>query len=274
MEVWGGNVETNRALEMPGLRVWISSNAYGSAEQGGDVYYISACASGRITRFLLADISGHGQEVAQTAVRLRDLMRKNVNVVKQRRLVQAMNEQFASVTADGRFATALVCTYFQPTHSFQWSNAGHPPPFLFRHKEQAWSILQSKESDAGDIPLGIDESTGFSVSKVKLQPGDLVVCYSDAFNESLSPQGSVIGVRGLFDVVSHLNQPPDKLIAAIETELKKLNEDNLSTDDATMAVLQAVPGRTSLKDNLLAALRVLRPANDATRFRTSPPPAE
>jgi hypothetical protein len=33
------------------------------------VYYLSSCASGRITRILLADVSGHGELVAGTAKR-------------------------------------------------------------------------------------------------------------------------------------------------------------------------------------------------------------
>ncbi len=269
MEVWGGNLETDRVLEMPGLRVRLSSHAYGAAQGGGDVYYVSACASGRITRFLLADISGHGEEVSQTAIRLRDLMRKNVNVVKQRRLVEWMNEQFGDVAGDGHFATALVCTYFSPTRSLQWSNAGHPPPFLFTAADKSWRVLdrESRGSQAADIPLGINEQTRFNVSKIKLEPGDFVVCYSDAFIEAVDSNGRGLGVAGLLRILQDLDPAPETLIDNVRSKLTAIHADNLSGDDATMAVLQCVPGRTTLKDNLLAALRVLRPVRDATHLR-------
>ena len=43
---------------------------------------------------LLADVSGHGAEVAELGRGLRDLMRKNVNVIRQKRFVEGMNRQF------------------------------------------------------------------------------------------------------------------------------------------------------------------------------------
>lgn len=281
MEVWGGNLETDQALEMPGLRVWLSSHAYDQAEAGGDVYYVSACASGRITRFLLADISGHGAAVSQTAVALRDLMRKNVNVVKQRKFVEGMNAQFAAVSAEGRFATALACTYFSPRRSFQLSNAGHPPPFLYRAASDTWSVLDQNDHRTSnrtqDVPLGIDAGASFSVAKIYLQAGDLVVAYSDGYTDAQHPDGRVLGVAGLFNIVgesyateSGAKDAPARLIPEIRRRILELREENLTGDDATMAVLQCVPGRTTLKDNLLAALRVLRPVRDATKFRQAP----
>src|SRR5210317_1036271 len=91
MEVWGGNSNVDRCLTTSGLQVWIYSQPYRNATNGGDVYYVSSCASGRITRLLLADVSGHGQMVADVASRLRDLMRDNVNTIGHRPFVAAMN---------------------------------------------------------------------------------------------------------------------------------------------------------------------------------------
>ena len=42
-------------------------------------YYASSCAAGRITRLLLADVSGHGKSVAAIAADLRLLMRRFIN---------------------------------------------------------------------------------------------------------------------------------------------------------------------------------------------------
>lgn len=67
MEVWGGNQAVERSFQTPGLKIWVYSRPYGQAVGGGDVYYISSCASGRITRMLLADVSGHGELVAKIA---------------------------------------------------------------------------------------------------------------------------------------------------------------------------------------------------------------
>ena len=141
MEVWGGNVQTEKQFETTGLDVWVSSQPEGESQAGGDVYYVSSCASGRITRLMLADVSGHGQMVADVAARLRDLMRDNVNTIGHRPFVAAMNKTFADETDGHRFATAIVSSYFAPTRSLSICSAGHPPPLTFRAAEQALSLI-------------------------------------------------------------------------------------------------------------------------------------
>src|SRR5215510_5854058 len=71
MEVWGGSQLTERGVEFSGLDAWVYSKPYGQSQRGGDVYYASSCATGRITRFLIADVAGHGGSVAATAADLR-----------------------------------------------------------------------------------------------------------------------------------------------------------------------------------------------------------
>ncbi|MCH2597421.1 MAG: serine/threonine-protein phosphatase, partial [Pirellulales bacterium] len=130
MEVWGGNQAIQRKFQTPGLKIWVNSQPFGHAVAGGDIYYLSCCASGRITRMLLADVSGHGELVSRTAIGLRDLMRRNVNYIKQTRFVGAMNRQFTDLDEQGGFATALVSTFFASTMTYSLCNAGHPSPIV------------------------------------------------------------------------------------------------------------------------------------------------
>src|SRR5437016_1071441 len=53
MEVWGGNQFTTQGVEFGGLDTWVYSKPYGEAHSGGDVYYASSCATGRISRLLV-----------------------------------------------------------------------------------------------------------------------------------------------------------------------------------------------------------------------------
>jgi sigma-B regulation protein RsbU (phosphoserine phosphatase) len=115
MEVWGGSQLTTRGVEMGGLDAWVYSKPFGHAEHGGDVYYASSCATGRITRLLLADVAGHGLSVASTAANLRTLMRRFVNRLDQTEFVRLLNQQFTALSEAGTFATAVVSTFFAPT---------------------------------------------------------------------------------------------------------------------------------------------------------------
>src|SRR5919107_1849739 len=95
MEVWGGNQIVDSGVVMAGLDAWVFCRPFGASDAGGDVYYVSSCATGRITRLLVADASGHGSAVCDVAANLRTLMHKHVNQIEQTRFVRSMNQQFA-----------------------------------------------------------------------------------------------------------------------------------------------------------------------------------
>ena len=135
MEVWGGNELADQGVVMAGLDAWVYCKPYQGEVGGGDVYYVSACATGRITRLLIADVSGHGSAVSETAAQLRALMRQYVNYLDQTQFVRSLNEKFTALTADACFATAVVTTFFAPTNRLILCNAGHPPPLLYRGRQ-------------------------------------------------------------------------------------------------------------------------------------------
>ncbi|MFT3684990.1 MAG: SpoIIE family protein phosphatase [Phycisphaerales bacterium] len=136
MEVWGGYGVSDNGVIMPGLDVWVFSRPYQQSEFGGDVHYVSSCGTGRISRLLVADVSGHGESVAAIAKDLRDLMRRYVNYVDQRAFVEQLNGSFLGLAKNGLFATAAVATFFAPTQTLTLTNAGHPRPLLYSREAQ------------------------------------------------------------------------------------------------------------------------------------------
>jgi sigma-B regulation protein RsbU (phosphoserine phosphatase) len=193
MEVWGGNTSAEMTVAMPGLDAWVFSRPYGDEAAGGDVHYLSSCGTGRITRLLVADVSGHGERVSNTAVRLRSLMRRFVNYVDQTRFVEQMNREFATLEATGAFATSVVATYWGPTRSLDVCNAGHPRPLWYRARKSQWQLLIEPRAPApGDrspinLPLGVVEPTVYEQFGVRLHAGDLVLLYTDSLIEAMSP---------------------------------------------------------------------------------------
>jgi phosphoserine phosphatase RsbU/P len=268
MEVWGGNRAVQRSIETPGLCTWVYSKPYGECKSGGDVYYLSSCASGRITRLLLADVSGHGDVISDVAIGLRDLMRLNVNYIKQTRLVSAMNEQFSTLTSNGDFATAVVSTFFAPTRTLTLCNAGHPAPLLYRSKTSQWSELISDTDSLGqigDTPFGVWEQAEYSQSQIVLEEGDLVISFSDSLIESEDASGEQLGTAGILKLVSAIEfEHPDQIIPSLVKQLDEFKVTNLDQDDTTIVLCQATGSPTPLKNTLFAPLRLFQAVSDAT----------
>ena len=258
MEVWGGNRSTWSQFVVPGLDLWVYSQPYGDGELGGDVYYLSSCASGRVTRMFLGDVSGHGAEAAPLATKLRDIMRKNVNYIDQSRVVESLNEEFEAASSVGRFATAIVSTYFSPTRELSVCTAGHPPPLIYRVAAGRWEILGDGDDDLCNIPIGVLGGQEFSATKLKLATGDLFLGYSDALFESRDSDGSMLSARGLTGIANSLDvEDPAGFVKQLLQRIRDLNSENLISDDATVILARANEQSVALKDNLLAPFRFL-----------------
>jgi sigma-B regulation protein RsbU (phosphoserine phosphatase) len=251
MEVWGGSQLTSAGVEMGGLDVWVFSKPFGEAQRGGDVYYASSCATGRISRLLLADVSGHGTSVAATAADLRTLMRRFVNRLDQAEFVRLLNQQFIALSQSATFATAVVTTFFAPSRRLTVCNAGHPRPFLYRAAQRQWDFLgegspgdtdggPSKKSKPQNIPLGLLALAEYEQFDVELEPGDCLLSYTDALVESSDADGEMLGESGLLRIMRLIGDvEPQKLIETLLTEIEERYPENLSKDDVTLMLVRA-----------------------------------
>jgi len=242
MEVWGGSQLTSRGVAFGGLDAWVYSKPHGNAQHGGDVYYASSCATGRIARLLLADVAGHGISVASTAADLRTLMRRFVNRLDQNEFVRLLNQQFTALSKDGAFATAVVATFFEPSRRLTVCNAGHPRPLLYRATRKQWDFMgHSAPAQAGpsNLPLGLLEISAYDQFDVELEPGDRVLSYTDALMESNDASGDMLGEQGVLQILRLLGDvEPQKLIESLLAEIAERYPENLTEDDVTVLLLQ------------------------------------
>ncbi|MBC7771313.1 MAG: serine/threonine-protein phosphatase [Pyrinomonadaceae bacterium] len=293
MEVWGGNSASDNGVVMPGLDAWVYSQPYQGDAGGGDVHYVSSCATGRITRLLVADVSGHGKAVADVAVSLRNLMRRYINFVDQSRLIESLNKEFTELAEMGRFATAVVATYWAPTDYLVACNAGHPRPLLYRASSKTWELLKApakssnpNDSESGrsdqqkqsgrkpatesgltsaggglvNLPLGIADLTGYDQFGVQLQKGDLVLIYTDSIIECKdAATGRMLGEQGVLAMMGQLNaEQPETLIPLLLKKVATITGDKEQGDDLTLLLLRHTgtrPARPVLQ-GLLAPLRI------------------
>lgn len=268
LEVWGGNCPRNSYLRRPGLDVWVWSEPQSCAESGGgDLHLLSSCASGRITRMLLADVCGFGSLFSEISDELRDLIKRNVNTIQQASAVKDLSCRLDDASQRGGFASTLISTYFAPARSFALCNTGHPPPFLYRASADQWSILKETLGSGSncDSSLGVVHPNAYQKFETKLGMGDMVLSYSNALTESRGADGSTLGVNGLLQRVRQLNGTrPSDIGPSLLSRIGDEHPENLRSDDATILLCKATSTPVAWRDNVLAPFRLLRAVSDRT----------
>jgi phosphoserine phosphatase RsbU/P len=191
-------------------------------------------------------------EIAQ---KLRQLMRKYINLLDQTRFAQAINEEFVVQAEDNYFATIILLTYFAPTDHLIICNGGHPRPLWYSTRLGRWVPLDPATPDTGasireaegtyrlspvsNLPLGIVERTDYHQFTVKLDKGDFVLVYTDALTEAREPGGNMLGEDGLLGILEELHPTAaEQMGRQLLDRVDEWRGSAAPDDDQTLIVLQ------------------------------------
>jgi phosphoserine phosphatase RsbU/P len=200
---------------------------------GGDFYDVLPQADGRVV-VTLGDVAGKGSPAALLMALLLAAMR---TLVEERlappELVARLNIQICRHSPASRFITLVYALYDPTSGRMTYVNAGQNPP-LIRRRNGRFERL-----DSTGIALGLFEHSEYGAAEVVLDPGDLLVFYSDGITEAEDPSGQPLEESGLELV---LERVADRSPSAITTEVLKAVHEHARrprfTDDLTILALK------------------------------------
>lgn len=228
---------------LPGLEVWVQSLPAGAARAGGDVHYLSNCPECIVSRIALADVSGHGDQVAAFADALRHLMIKHLSALDQEALMRDLNRVARLALGSFHYATMLALGWHSRKGLLVLTNAGHPPPMWYRAATKTWTWLDidRRSVKASGVPLGLLEDIQYLRRVIKLQEDDLVVLYSDGASEALNTAGTELGRDGLMSLAGESDlRSAATCGAGLVQSLLSFRDGVSAQDDQTVIVLRAL----------------------------------
>ncbi len=147
-------------------------------------------------------------------------------------VVTAVNRQVHSSSLEDRFATLFYGVYDGTKRRLQYVNAGHNPPMVMRRDG---SIILLEASGA---PVGIFADSSYEQGTVELNPGDLILAYTDGVIEATNRAESEWGVEGLREAATRSSALcADEIVDAIFTSMDEFSLGHQS-DDATVVVVR------------------------------------
>jgi len=163
---------------------------------GGD-YYDFVELPERKLGIAIGDVSGKGMPAAIMMANLQACLRgQAASVRKLPGLIGSLNRMIFNASSPNRYATFFYAEYDPQTRQIVYVNAGHNAPFVLRPLgANCDEFFWDKRGRA--IGMFLDEK--YDEHCFQLQPGDLIVLYTDGVSESLNPQEQEWGEDNLRD---------------------------------------------------------------------------
>jgi serine phosphatase RsbU (regulator of sigma subunit) len=161
---------------------------------GGDYYdFVPLGAAGMA--LALGDVMGKGVPAALLAATLKASVRSHLQTGEGswQELVSRINRMFWEVTPVGLFASLFFGVVDATGRVLDYVNAGHFHPFVLRRDGQV------RDLDEGGAVLGLVEEARYTQGRIRLQPGDLIVFYTDGVIERADAEGEFYGIDRLKD---------------------------------------------------------------------------
>jgi phosphoserine phosphatase RsbU/P len=205
----------------------------------GDYYDYQVIPPGRLA-FAIGDVAGKGISAALLMATLQAALRAQVNqyaesgvkgdALDAADLVAKLNRQIYANTAPEKYATFFFALYDNTTQVLTYTNAGHLPPLLIRNG--AAIPLEVNGTVVGAFPF-----SKYEESKLQLQPGDLLVCYTDGITEPENAYGEMFGEQRLIEmVIKNAHQDSLVIIRTVMEAVKNWTGTPELQDDMTLLV--------------------------------------
>jgi len=236
-EVWGGTGACDVSVKLAGVRGECWSRVYQGGAAGGDIHFLSVCGMSILTKAVLADVSGHGEESAEVARIIHDALQESIGAHDNSAMLSSVNEAFLKRrTGVFRFTTMVSTIIDSRDRSLVYAYAGHPS--ILKGSKGRFTPVRPESGAPPGMPLGIvrGEAIRYEQHRAQLAKGDVLVLHTDAFTEARLPDGELLGEDGLIRLLEGAGtMRPDELK---EHVLRELGED--LADDASLVVLEVL----------------------------------
>ncbi len=200
---------------------------------GGDYFDFIPVDENRLA-VCLGDVSGKGLAAAvlmanlQATVRGQTLLR-----LPPAECVGHVNTLLSRSTDAHKFATFFYAILDSERHELSYCNAGHDPPLL-AGRGRSPSLLET-----GGLVLGFLDPVSYEEEVIALDPGDLLVVYSDGITDATDDRDVPFGTERLSEALDRgRGETAAALIERIVSAVREHAGPQPQSDDMTLVVLK------------------------------------
>lgn len=219
--------------QLPGFD--ISAYNFPTEEVSGDYYDWVRIHDDQIG-IVIADVAGKGVPAALLMAFLRASLRAATHIGYRPQISMAkVNFLLWESIERNQFVTAFYGILDATNRTLAYANAGHNPPLLLNADGSARFLEQ------GSVPLGMFRDTRYYEYYLTLEPGQLLVLYTDGVTEAMNPREEEFGRdRLVHSVKAARDLSAREMIDAIQRDIWDWTDGKGAHDDVTFFVIKAL----------------------------------
>jgi sigma-B regulation protein RsbU (phosphoserine phosphatase) len=225
----------------------IDARFYPAREVAGDFYDIFSMDDSMV--MIIADVCDKGVGAALFMALIRSLLRAFIKQARESVLMPPQDARSAAAIARAlqnvvhntndyilehhynlnMFATLFIGMLGIESGEFFYINAGHtPPPLIIHHQHD-----DNQSLNPSGPAVGMFEDARFQVQSITLQPGDLLMAYTDGLTDIKNREGTLFGDQAMRDLLTGNWHQLAELITGIESAVFNHMGDTPQFDDMT-----------------------------------------
>ncbi len=182
----------------------------------------------------LADISGKGLSAALLMSKLQGFIHAFAQDTPFEQLMEIINQKFFYSVPRKSFASMLLLMLNKNLSAVRFLNAGHLPPLL-------WQNGQFTSLPKGGMALGLAPSQRYRPLEAVLNPGDVLVCYSDGLSEAFNKSKEQFGEERIKAVIQATGQQSAQMMGeALLQSVRSFIQDQSLSDDLSLIIVKKV----------------------------------
>ncbi|MGQ0743109.1 MAG: PP2C family protein-serine/threonine phosphatase [Acidimicrobiales bacterium] len=217
--------------ELPGFEGFEVGRAYapGTGLMAGDFYDVCATGPGRMAA-VIGDVSGHGIEASITAFQVKYLLRTFLRQYRDpAQAMEELNVQISTQTGSEEFVSLCIVVFDRAAGTMRYASAGHPPAWL-------WHDGEVRPLRSTGPLLTLSPVAAYASREVALDPGDLLLLYTDGLTEARAGEMLFGEDRIAATVRRDPGVAPDVLCKALLGAARDFATTPLTDDVAILAV--------------------------------------
>ena len=221
-------------FDPPRPEIDISAQLEAARAVGGDFYDFFLCGPDRL--FLaVGDVSGKGVPaslfMAVSKAYLKAFIKEGLEPAEA---IAHLNDELAAENDEGMFLTVFCMIIDLTSGECSYASGGHNPPYVLRRSGR----VESVPPVTGPL-VGIYDGRTFEAGRFALEPGDLLLTYSDGVVEAEDADKALYGEERTERILGSLTgRSAREVVDAVRDDVRRFTTGAPQSDDITLLALR------------------------------------